>query len=461
MGDLQEYVPEFLSEAVDLLRLVENVLFELEDGTASEQKLHTAYRSLNFIKGGAEMLHLAKIKKLALKMEELLALILRNQIEPESRVCKVLLDSLDILASLLRRSDDDEAVDIQPYTAALDAVSVKGEADILQIPFPGGGQVPKGCCSAGFHARRSILEQKLSQGRVFRFCLNLDSLDEQGAPPLQALKELHGMGEILDLQAAGDEDECSIMLLYYSSMEPKLLAAALRLRPDELRQIAPEDAGLQMGQPPHFIDQTNEEKPFESAEPETSPKHRTSPETQSPPPERPGLVEGDTPLKAKQASANQPLGTAQTVRHDTEEDRPDQGSEYLTFRLGGYNFGLDILDVQEIIGLPRVTRLPNAPSYVLGVINLRGMVVPVMDLRAKLNLVSQDAQEAVVIVVRWGEKIMGALVDAVNDVVMLQEANIQHPPEITKAVGKEHIKGLCHLDQDLVILLKPDRILLS
>jgi purine-binding chemotaxis protein CheW len=120
---------------------------------------------------------------------------------------------------------------------------------------------------------------------------------------------------------------------------------------------------------------------------------------------------------------------------------------------------VDILSVQEIIGLPHLTRLPRCPGHVLGVMNLRGMVVPVLDMRRKLGIPVEDAAEPVVVVLRVDDKIMGAVVDGVSDVVHLGAEQIQDPPEFAGAVRREYLRGLSRHDQDMLILLELDRLL--
>ena len=135
------------------------------------------------------------------------------------------------------------------------------------------------------------------------------------------------------------------------------------------------------------------------------------------------------------------------------------GHEYLTFRLGRQDYGVSILQVQELIALPQITRLPRSQPHVLGVVNLRGMVVPILDLRIRLKLSLSQEQEPVVIVVRHEGKIIGAVVDSVNDVVILKDEQIQPSPDFAAAVEKEFIQGLANVDDQLLILLKINRLL--
>ena len=117
--------------------------------------------------------------------------------------------------------------------------------------------------------------------------------------------------------------------------------------------------------------------------------------------------------------------------------------EYLTFRLGGEEYGIDILKVQEIRGYDTVTRLANAPAFIKGVINLRGVIVPIIDLRLKFNLgeAKYDAF-TVVIILNVANRVVGAVVDSVSDVLELKGEQIKPVPELCSMLESGHITGV-------------------
>ena len=140
--------------------------------------------------------------------------------------------------------------------------------------------------------------------------------------------------------------------------------------------------------------------------------------------------------------------------------------QYLSFFLGGQEYATDILRVQEIKGWDTVTRVPYSPNYILGVINLRGAIVPVVDLRVRLALESAPFDSAtVVIVVRVagarGERIVGLVVDAVSDVYSFSDENIQPPPEAVGSLDQMFVLGLAKLEDKLVIILDIERLVIS
>jgi purine-binding chemotaxis protein CheW len=154
---------------------------------------------------------------------------------------------------------------------------------------------------------------------------------------------------------------------------------------------------------------------------------------------------------------------ASAMRKAGEESASRQ---YLSFFLGGQEYATDILRVQEIKGWDTVTRVPYSPNYILGVINLRGAIVPVVDLRVRLALESAPFDSAtVVIVVRVagarGERIVGLVVDAVSDVYSFSAENIQPPPEAVGSLDQMFVLGLAKLEDKLVIILDIERLVIS
>jgi purine-binding chemotaxis protein CheW len=140
--------------------------------------------------------------------------------------------------------------------------------------------------------------------------------------------------------------------------------------------------------------------------------------------------------------------------------------EYLTFRLGGEEYGIDILKVQEIRGYDTVTRIANAPAHILGVINLRGVIVPIVDLRVKFAL-GEARYDAftVVIVLNVAERVVGAVVDSVSDVLELAPEQIRAAPAFDALLDAGYITGLASVKQGdaerMLILLDIERLMRS
>ena len=138
--------------------------------------------------------------------------------------------------------------------------------------------------------------------------------------------------------------------------------------------------------------------------------------------------------------------------------------QYLTFMLADEEYGVDILRVQEIRGWDGATAIPNAPDFVLGVVNLRGVVVPIFDLRKRFNLENADfTPETVTVVVKVqhakGERTIGMVVDGVSDVYNIVAENINDAPEVGGSVSMEFIKGLATVNNKMIILLDVDELI--
>lgn len=138
------------------------------------------------------------------------------------------------------------------------------------------------------------------------------------------------------------------------------------------------------------------------------------------------------------------------------------GREFLTFTLGKEEYGLDILKVQEIRGYDAVTPIANAPAFIKGVINLRGIIVPIVDLRIKFNLgkVEYD-QFTVVIILNIGARVVGIVVDGVSDVLTLAADQIKSPPEFSAALDTSYILGLGTVGERMLILVDIEKLMVS
>ena len=136
--------------------------------------------------------------------------------------------------------------------------------------------------------------------------------------------------------------------------------------------------------------------------------------------------------------------------------------EFLAFKLGAEEYGIDILRVQEIRSYEEPTRIANAPAFIKGVVNLRGVIVPILDMRLKFNLetVSYDSF-TVVIVLNIGSRVVGMVVDAVSDVITLTSGQLRPVPEFNSAIQSEHLLGIASIDQRMLILVDIEKLMTS
>ena len=144
------------------------------------------------------------------------------------------------------------------------------------------------------------------------------------------------------------------------------------------------------------------------------------------------------------------------------------GSQFLTFLLAGEEYGVDILRVQEIKGWDSVTPIPNTPAYIRGVINLRGTIVPIIDMRRRFSLEAVEYGPLTVVIVlkvmhpeAGNSRVMGIVVDAVSDVYNVHSNEIKPAPDFGSVVDVAFVKGLATLQNNMLIILDIDRLLNS
>lgn len=138
----------------------------------------------------------------------------------------------------------------------------------------------------------------------------------------------------------------------------------------------------------------------------------------------------------------------------------DDDLQIVTFKVGDEEFSVSILKVQEIIRMSEITKVPRSPDFVEGVINLRGRVIPVIDLRKRFGLQKVERGiDARTIVVDSAGKVVGLIVDSVTEVLRLPASTVEPPPDIVSGVDSEYIDGVGKLSNRLVILLNLDKVL--
>ncbi len=151
-----------------------------------------------------------------------------------------------------------------------------------------------------------------------------------------------------------------------------------------------------------------------------------------------------------------------TAAQDRGAATAEAPREFLTFTLGSEEYGVDILKVQEIRGYDTVTRIPDTPAFIKGVINLRGTIVPVVDMRLKFRLEQADYNVfTVMIILNVAQRVVGMVVDGVSDVLQLSAEQICPAPELGGAVGSRFVTGIGTLDARMLILVDIEKLMSS
>jgi purine-binding chemotaxis protein CheW len=134
--------------------------------------------------------------------------------------------------------------------------------------------------------------------------------------------------------------------------------------------------------------------------------------------------------------------------------------ELLTFTLGSEEYGIDILKVQEIRGYDAVTTIANSPDFIKGVINLRGIIVPIIDMRIKFKLGNVTYNElTVVIILNVAKRVVGIVVDGVSDVIALTADQLKHAPEFSASLDMQYITGLGTVDERMIIVMDIEKLM--
>jgi len=160
------------------------------------------------------------------------------------------------------------------------------------------------------------------------------------------------------------------------------------------------------------------------------------------------------------------MSEAEEVNSELDLLSNTSDEQYLTFELAGEIYAIDILRVQEIKGWDKVTSVPNSPSYLQGVINLRGLIVPIIDLRKRfdMDIIAYTKTTVVIVMKVYGDtqdRTMGIIVDAVSDVHNFKKETIQAAPVMHGAISNEFIQGLAKVDQKMIIVINIDALLNS
>jgi purine-binding chemotaxis protein CheW len=149
-----------------------------------------------------------------------------------------------------------------------------------------------------------------------------------------------------------------------------------------------------------------------------------------------------------------------TLERASSQHQMVTSNEYLTFTLGDEEYGVDILKVQEIRGYEAVTRIANAPAFIKGVANLRGTIVPIVDMRIKFNLGEPVYDQfTVVIILNIAGRVVGMVVDSVSDVIALSAEQVRPAPDFSSSFDTRYITGLGTVDERMLILVDIERLM--
>lgn len=151
---------------------------------------------------------------------------------------------------------------------------------------------------------------------------------------------------------------------------------------------------------------------------------------------------------------------ATSGKHKKGEDADDQVLQWVTFRLDGETYGINVMQVQEVLRYSEIAPVPGAPSYVLGIINLRGNVVTVIDTRHRFGLANGEVTDNTrIVIIETDNHVIGIMVDSVAEVVYLKQSEIETAPNVGNDESARFIQGVCHKNDELLILIDLNKLL--
>ena len=152
----------------------------------------------------------------------------------------------------------------------------------------------------------------------------------------------------------------------------------------------------------------------------------------------------------------------QPIENNENKVDVENSINLVTFRLGNNEYAIDIMQAKEIIKMEKITLIPNAPNYVEGVINLRGNIIPIVDLKKRFNLEENEGEKNTgIIIVKIDDVDMGIIIDAVSKVVSIANSNIQPPPPMLSGIGQKYIKGVAKLEDKLLVVLDLEKLIVG
>ena len=389
--------------------------------------INRVFRAAHSIKGSAKFLDLINIGDLAHIMEDVLNLIRSGKLIPSNEIANPLLQAADMLKSMFEDVMSSNDMDIAEHVSALQKI-------LDQDGSPAASQKTESSSASddilnSFALDRQDLLKKLEIGQVYVLDVSLKKtkLDT-------FIKELDNLGETLGVSHS---QEGSSSILFATIMEPDMIPAALNIDSSSVRQIHADMLQVSAQAAPAVKQQTK--------------KNRQTPKTTQPTPHK---VEQIFAESEKTESQKQYVQEKIQLIKETEEEKDQENKSFITFSLDNETYAVPIQAIEEIIGLQDISLLPNVPNFIKGVINLRGDLVPIMDLRLKLGLEEKTYNPLTVfLIVRVEERVMGMVVDNVADVLVIDPKQVQETPSFSARISTNFIEGVYKDPQNQMVIL--------
>jgi two-component system, chemotaxis family, sensor kinase CheA len=424
VGEFDDLIEEFVTESKEHIADIEEDLIRIETDkeNVDPEVINRVFRAAHSIKGSAKFLDLTNIGELGHKMEDVLNLIRSGKLVPTSDVASTLLHGADMLKSMFEDVIASNTMDISEQVQALQIIIDGGASPARPTHLaPAAGMTkPKSPKAGPLDEQR--LKQMLNKGQVYLITAERPGLEQ----------DLNALGEVL---GSTKDQSGRAAIIFASIMEPDVLSMALQVDAQDLVEVSPDMIPGLTGKP-------------SPPKPKVAPSPKPEPVVVRIPEKEPEIMEDEI------LTESPVIEQQKTEVIDRDEDLARDNTSYITFSLDNEIYAVPIYMVEEIIGLQDISLLPNVPDFIKGVINLRGDIVPIMDLRLKFRLeIKEYNPQTVFLIVRVRERVMGMVVDKVSDVLVIEPDKIQQTPAFFAKIATEFIDGVYKDPQGQLVII--------
>ena len=440
MGEFDDLIDEFVTESKEHIADIEDDLIKIESDMehVDPEVINRVFRAAHSIKGSSKFLDLNNIGDLAHKMEDVLNLIRSGKLMPSRDVAGPLLMAADMLKNMLEDVTTSNDMDISEHLVELQRIldgETAGQKKVQSASGKQGTADPLGLLNVPADNIRS----KLSSSQVY-----ILTIDAAGGDAEHIKAEVKNLGEVMAQKATPDG---KLVMLFATIMEADMVPLALGVGKESFTQVT--ESMLKKGGQP--LQQPRQEV---SAKPAPKP----APKAVTPPRPKPAMEDEDEEEREyRTVSYDEPDAKKMiaTLKEDLQAAKKEDNTSFITFTLDNEVYAVPIQTIEEIIGLQEISLLPNVPDFIKGVINLRGEIVPIMDLRLKFGLEAKEYTPfTVFLIVRVDDRLMGMVVDNVADVLVIEPGKVQKKPSFSAKISTDFINGVYKDSQeDLVILV--------
>jgi chemotaxis signal transduction protein/HPt (histidine-containing phosphotransfer) domain-containing protein len=436
VGEFDDLIEEFVTESKEHITDIEDDLIMIESDTVhvDPEVINRVFRAAHSIKGSSKFLDLINIGDLAHRMEDVLNLIRSGKLAPSSNVAGPLLLAADMLKNMLDDIAKSNDMDISEPLAALQKI-----LDGKTVTAPGTARTSAAASSddplSTLNVNPETIRAKLSSSQVYVITTDMAKGDVD-----HIKSEFRNLGEVLAQKATPDG---RLITLFSTIMEPDMVPLALGVGRESFIQVNDSMLRASGGPSPQSCMPPVVKPAPKKAKPVLKPRQHMDEK------------ERDRDYRCVSYDESEATEMIAAFKEEVKAVQKQENNSYITFTLDNEVYAVPIQAIEEIIGLQEISLLPNVPDFIKGVINLRGEIVPIMDLRLKFGLMPKEyTQFTVFLIVRVDERLMGMVVDNVADVLVIEAARVQKKPAFSAKISTDFIGGVYKdAQEDMVILV--------